>query len=89
MEMKLKMHPAVVVTVIVLIVACVGTMFFKAAVDKPAYAGQDAGHPSAMQQGPGGGGGEMKKPNSPEDAQKMGIPGATARQKPAETASDK
>ena len=74
--MKQKVHPGVVIAAIVILIAYVGTMFFKAAADKPAYAGQDAGHPSAMQQGMGGGGGEMKKPASAEDARKMGIPGS-------------
>ncbi len=73
--MKQKVHPGVVIAAIVLLLAYVGTMFFKAAADKPAYIGQDAGHPSAMQQGMGGGG-EMKKPATAEDARKMGIPGS-------------
>ncbi len=73
--MKQKVHPGVVIAAIVILLVYVGTMFFKAAADKPAYAGQDAGHPSAMSQGAGGGG-EMKKPATSEDARKMGIPGS-------------
>ena len=81
--MKMKVHPGVVIAIIVILVGYVGTLLFKATAEKPPYPGQDAGHPSTEQQGPGGGGGGMKKPGSPEEAMKMGIPGASAPKKEA------
>ena len=80
--MKMKVHPGVVIAIIVILVGYVGTLLFKATAEKPPYPGQDAGHPSTEQQGPGGGGG-MKKPGSPEEAMKMGIPGASVPKKEA------
>lgn len=81
--MKMKVHPGIVIAIIVILIGYVGTLLFKATAEKPPYPGQDAGHPSSEQQGPsgGGGGGGMKKPGSPDDAMKMGIPGASAPKK--------